>query len=475
MDEILKLDENGRNVLGAVTNDVAELIRNGRVNPITGALVCEADILSTNTQIGSTIPGGTAGSVLFLDIGSTLGEDNTRFFWDATNHRLGLLNNAPSTTLSIGASQQFKVNSTGNLTAVNGVTYSWPAVQGGASTVLTNNGSGTLTWSAFAGSGYTTIENSGVAVTQRSTINLSTLLTATDSGGKTALTINVTNLAGDSTFVTALVANNTFTTALAGDSNFYTTLANNNSFATALINNSFFTTTLAGDSNFISTLTSNSTFQVDIVTIINSDPTINIDLTSQVTGVLPVANGGTGASTFTDGGVLIGNTTGAIQVTTAGTAGQVLTSNGAGIDPTFQTLTGSVSYSAGVDLRAGADASGTQNIAHTLGTTPKKVKITARAGGDNAANKLAFSDGVYIPGTPISCCVFNTDFGEDTNSGSSSVNVIAVYDRGDFANGQTATITVDATNIIISWTKVGTGYDGGNINDNIYMMWEAEV
>ncbi|MFA7238998.1 MAG: hypothetical protein WC091_02725 [Sulfuricellaceae bacterium] len=55
---------------------------------------------------------------------------------------------------------------------------------------------------------------------------------------------------------------------------------------------------------------------------------------------LPVAGGGTGAATFTDAGVLIGNGTGALQVTTAGTAGQVLTSNGAGVDPTFQAAAG---------------------------------------------------------------------------------------------------------------------------------------
>jgi hypothetical protein len=52
--------------------------------------------------------------------------------------------------------------------------------------------------------------------------------------------------------------------------------------------------------------------------------------------LLSVAGGGTGAVTFTDGGVLIGNATGAVQVTTAGTAGQVLTSNGAGVDPSFK-------------------------------------------------------------------------------------------------------------------------------------------
>jgi hypothetical protein len=55
---------------------------------------------------------------------------------------------------------------------------------------------------------------------------------------------------------------------------------------------------------------------------------------------LPVAGGGTGAATFTDGGVLIGNVTGAVQVTSAGSAGQVLTSNGVGVDPTFQAAAG---------------------------------------------------------------------------------------------------------------------------------------
>jgi hypothetical protein len=58
---------------------------------------------------------------------------------------------------------------------------------------------------------------------------------------------------------------------------------------------------------------------------------------------VPVADGGTGASTFTDAGVLIGNGSGAIQVTSAGTAGQVLTSNGAGVDPTFQAASAGLS------------------------------------------------------------------------------------------------------------------------------------
>jgi hypothetical protein len=51
-----------------------------------------------------------------------------------------------------------------------------------------------------------------------------------------------------------------------------------------------------------------------------------------------VADGGTGRSTLTIHGVLIGNATSGINATSAGTAGQVLTSNGASADPTFQSV-----------------------------------------------------------------------------------------------------------------------------------------
>ena len=53
-----------------------------------------------------------------------------------------------------------------------------------------------------------------------------------------------------------------------------------------------------------------------------------VSLTSQVTGTLPVANGGTGATTFTSNNVLLGNGTGAFQVVAPSTAGNVLVSNG---------------------------------------------------------------------------------------------------------------------------------------------------
>ena len=65
-----------------------------------------------------------------------------------------------------------------------------------------------------------------------------------------------------------------------------------------------------------------------------------LPLTTGVTGTLPVANGGTNATSQTAYAVICGGvtSTGAYQsVASIGTTGQVLTSNGAGALPTFQT------------------------------------------------------------------------------------------------------------------------------------------
>lgn len=53
-----------------------------------------------------------------------------------------------------------------------------------------------------------------------------------------------------------------------------------------------------------------------------------IDLTTDVTGILPVANGGTGANTLTANNVILGNGGTAVQFVAPGTSGNILTSNG---------------------------------------------------------------------------------------------------------------------------------------------------
>lgn len=54
----------------------------------------------------------------------------------------------------------------------------------------------------------------------------------------------------------------------------------------------------------------------------------SVSLTSGVTGTLPISSGGTGATTFTTGSVLVGNGTAIYQQIAPSTSGNVLTSNG---------------------------------------------------------------------------------------------------------------------------------------------------
>ncbi len=92
-----------------------------------------------------------------------------------------------------------------------------------------------------------------------------------------------------------------------------------------------------------------------------------VSLTTDVSGTLPVGNGGTGATTFTANGVLYGNTTGAVQVTAAGTNGQLLLGVTAGA-PTFATMSSDASITNAGVLTIAADA-----VALTTDTTGNYV------------------------------------------------------------------------------------------------------
>lgn len=312
MNENARIDDNSRNTITALANDASGNIINVRINPATGALVVEADVTSSNTMIGSTIPGGTPGSVLFIGAGSTLEEDNPNFFWDDTQNFLGLGLNTPSATLHVDGTVRFDFG--GDATSdmyyrsAGGDIAALPiGTDGDILTVI----AGAPAWqpaTAFTGYNQIQIDDSNVNP-QRQILNFLDFFTGVDNPGNssTDVSLDVAALAADTTFVTDLVANNTFTTLLAGDTNFIDTLIANNYFTTnlagdtnfidSLIANTYFTTNLANDNNFITTLTNNATFIGDVTTIINNaGPTLQIDLTDQVTGILPLANGGTGSS-----------------------------------------------------------------------------------------------------------------------------------------------------------------------------------
>jgi len=86
-----------------------------------------------------------------------------------------------------------------------------------------------------------------------------------------------------------------------------------------------------------------------------------LNLGTQVKGTLPVANGGTGATSLTAHGVVLGNGTSAANVSSAGTSGQPFLSGGASADGAYGALnlstsavTGNLSTS---HLNSGSSAS----------------------------------------------------------------------------------------------------------------------
>jgi hypothetical protein len=318
--ENLAIDENMRNVLGAVTNDGNQQIRRIRGNPVTGALIVEANVTSSNTSIGSTIPGGTQGSILFLGLGGTLDQDNANLFYNNATNSVGIGTNTPSENLD--------VQGTANITGDTGTAdelLGRDSGTGGISGVTVGVGlslvAGVLT-ASIGGSGYTTIQNQGVSVTQRSTINLSNLLTATDTAGKTALTINVANLASDATFLSNL------------DLSTISGLLDLSTQVTGILNVSHLDQT---------------TFNIGTMGGL-------INLATQVTGVLPIAHGGTNSSTALSGSsIMISNGTAIVQGA-AGTTTTVLHGNAAGA-PTYSAVTLTADVTGVLPLANGGTAS----------------------------------------------------------------------------------------------------------------------
>ena len=89
--------------------------------------------------------------------------------------------------------------------------------------------------------------------------------------------------------------------------------------------------------------------------------------TFTLAGTLAVGNGGTGATTLTQYGVLLGNGTSAVAATSAGSSGQVLVGQGSA-NPSFQTVSGDATFTnAGVVTVTGLQSNPVSNAVPTAG------------------------------------------------------------------------------------------------------------
>jgi len=180
----------------------------------------------------------------------------------------------------------------------------------------------------------------------------------------------------------------------------------------------------------------------------NSDITSLTGLTTDLT----VAQGGTGAGTFTANGVLVGNGTGAVTATAVGTSGQVLTSNGSGSAPTFQTA----SSGGATDIDGLSDAI-TNSSGRTIGLGTGALANDSASNNDNTAlgynalNNATSSDNVAVGKSAF----------ENLTSGGQNIGVgnVAGYNiNGDFNVfvGKWSGIGASGTNT--SSGNIGIGY-----------------
>ena len=195
-----------------------------------------------------------------------------------------------------------------------------------------------------------------------------------------------------------------------------------------------------------------------------SDPSFQqINLTSGVTGILTVPNGGTGDTTLTAHAVLIGEGASAVAVASPGSAAYPLVSNGASADPSFQQLTAAalptttvlfntVQWSP-VDIMAagggagGSFTTGSQFVARRTGTSVTGVR---------------FAWGNPTTTYTVQCQLWsgNTSIGSATTS----VTGVGIY-TATFASA--VALTSNAAYYVTCWEQSGakySSYGAGYVN-----------
>ena len=170
-----------------------------------------------------------------------------------------------------------------------------------------------------------------------------------------------------------------------------------------------------------------------------------------------VDDGGTGAATLTDHGVLVGSGTVAITALTVGTAGQLLVGS-TGADPAFDDI-------AEADFTFGGAASGsdrTLTVSNTSNTASSDAKVDIQVGGTSAGD--AFTQYAVSSGGTFSMGVDNDDsdsFKISASSALGTTDVIEITSAGEMTKPLQPAFLAYLASSDLNVTGDGTTYTFG--------------
>jgi len=353
----------------------------------------------------------------------------------------------------------------------SGVNHLWGYETGGAGTLPVfigtnlsyNSTTNTLNASAGAG-GYSDVQEDGAGFTNSNTntkLNfVGTGLTAADAGsGITSITLN--------SFLNTLATAGTVGLA-SGNVSGTLPVSNGGTGATTL------TGLLQGNGTSAVTAIANSSTVGQVLRVTGASTyawgALDLADTDAVTGVLDEANGGTGNSSYTVGDILYASTTSVLSKLVDVATGNALISGGVGVAPSYGKIGLTTHVSGVLPIANGGTGSATQNF----------VDLST---GQTIAGAKVFSSNITINGTPSAATdaatvgwVLNNVAG--LKSGSVRVATTGILT----ATAQTATtITLGGTTLTIDSTSLAngdtvlvkdsvTGGSGGTFNNGVYTV-----
>jgi len=299
------------------TSGYALLSTGSSSNPAFGQLSLTSGVTGTlpvaNGGTG-TATAFTTGSVVFAGASGVYSQNNAKFFWDNTNNRLGINTAVPQTQLTIVSNSQ-TVTPTAALPAGTDI---YIVGANAANTRITQDAYGTGSYGA-----YTSRSARGTAASPTASQSGDTLSQFTGRG------YGATGFATASTGYFQIVAGENFTDTAQGTyASIFTTVVGANSAAEA------FRFGTAGQLG-IGGATYGTSGYVLTSGGASAAPTWSQVSATSLTGILPVANGGTGLASWTTGSLVYASGTTTLAGLADAVTGNALISGGAGVAPSY--------------------------------------------------------------------------------------------------------------------------------------------